>query len=332
MLIRDMRLCSLLLVPFLIAGCGGGGGGGSGGSSPVAADPTPDDPAGLRGGIVTVAITDGPMEDIDDLVLHVTHLDFGHANGDVTRLEIRGGPADIDVVALQNGITHDLVDHASLPAGEYHWLELGVDLDHSRIGLSGGGHHGMRLAVADAFRVREAFAIREDQHREFILDFDLRNAVQRHRMGGMLGSQFRLHNGLRLMGIENAGGLTGTIDTSLIDINHPGCDPDIGGNWAYLFHGNASEPDDLSSTETDGAAGPFALDRVELQNGNGEYRYHFAFLPEGSYRLAFSCSSDWDEPGDDDYPNDPDGRFHFQAFGDPVAVRAGEVTVYDVGP
>lgn len=329
MMALDKRLACMLLVSFLIAGCGGGG---SGGSAPVAAGPTPDDPAGPGTGIVTVAITDGPMEDIDELILHVTHLDFGHANGDVTRLALHGGPTDIDMVALQNGITLDLVDHAGLPAGEYHWMELGVDLDHSEIGLGGGGRHGMRLADADAFRVQEQFTIHEQEHNEFIMDFDLRNAVHRHHMGGMMGSEFELHHGLRLMDVEHAGGLTGTVDTSLIDINHPDCDPAVGGNWAYLFHGDATQPDDLSSTDTDGAAGPFAMDRVELQNGNGEYRYHFAFLPEGSYRVAFSCSSDWDELGDDDYPNDPDGRFHFQAFGDRVAVHAGDVTVYDVGP
>ena len=180
--------------------------------------------------------------------------------------------------------------------------------------------------------MQERFTIREDEHSEFIMDFDLRSAVQQHRMGGTMGRQYQLHNGLRLMDVEHAGGLTGTIDPSLLDISHPDCDPAVGGNWAYLFHGDASEPDDLSSTDTDGVAGPFAMDRVELQNGNGEYRYHFAFLPEGSYRVAFSCSSDWDESGDDDYPNDPDGLFHFQAFGRPVAVHAGEVTDYAVGP
>jgi len=317
-----------VFIPFLVAGCGGGG---SGGSSPVAVQPSPDDPAGSATGVVTVAITDGPMEDVNELLLHVTHLDFGSANGDVTRLELHGGPTDIDMVALQNGVTHDLIDHASLPAGEYRWMELGVDLDRSEIGLGDGGHHGMTLADVNAFRVQEQFTVHEQEHSEFIIDFDLRYAIQQHHMGGMMGDQFEIHQGLRLMDMEHAGGLTGMIDASLIDINHPDCDPAIGGNWAYLFHGDATEPDDLSYTDTDSVAGPFAMDRVELDSGTGQYRYHFAFVPEGSYRVAFSCSSDWDEPGDDDYPNDPDGRFNFQAFGDPVAVHAGQVTVCDVG-
>ena len=71
--------------------------------------------------------------------------------------------------------------------------------------------------------------------------------------------------------------------------------------------------------------------KVELHEGIGEYRYHFAFVPEGSYRVAFSCSSDWDEPGDDDYPQDPDGEFDFQAFTDPLDVVAGQMTGFDVG-
>lgn len=272
------------------------------------------------------------MENIDEAVLRITHVDVGHANGDVTRLQLYGGPSDIDMVALQNGLTRDLIDHASLPAGEYHWMELGVDLDRSGIRLGSGGHHGLRLADADAFRVHQRFRIHEEEHSEFIMDFDLRHAVQQRRMGGMMGARFELHRGLRLMNVEQAGGLTGMVDPALIDINHPGCDPTPGGNWAYLFPGESVEPDDLSATDTDGAAGPYAMDRVELNSGTGEFRYHFAFVPEGSYRIAFSCSGEWDEPGDDDYPNDPDGRFHFEAFTDPVDVRAGRMTEYDVGP
>jgi len=309
------------MTSFVLGACGGG----SGGSSGTATNPTDET------GTITVAITDGPMEDAQELMLRVTHVDFGQANGDVIRLQLHDGPADLDMMALQNGLTHDLVDHASLPAGDYRWMELGVDLEHSHIGMPDGGHYGLQLGEPEAFRVEQQFTIRSREHDEFIMDFDLRNAVQHHHMGGMMGDSFELHHALRLMNMEDVGGLTGAIDESLVDINYPDCDPAPGGNWAYLFPGDATQPDDVAETETDGIAGPIATDRVELHEGVGEYRYHFAFLPAGSYRVAFSCSSDWDEPGDDDYPQDPDGRFDFQAFSDPVAVVAGQVTVFDVG-
>jgi hypothetical protein len=271
------------------------------------------------------------MEEAQELVLRLTHVDVGHANGDVTRLGLREGPMDLDMLQLQNGLTHDLLDRASLPAGEYHWMELGLDPDRSHIGLQGGGRHGLTMGEQDALRVRERFTIRDGEHEEFVMDFDLRNAVQHHHMGGMMGDRFELHNALRLMHRDEAGGLAGAIDESLIDFNHPDCDPAPGGNWAYLFPGDAAQPDDLAEEDTDGFAGPIATDRVELHPGVGEYRYHFAFLPEGSYRVAFSCSSDWDEPGDDDYPEDPEGEFDFQAFSDPVEVVASQMTIFDIG-
>lgn len=51
-----------------------------------------------------------------------------------------------------------------------------------------------------------------------------------------------------------------------------------------------------------------------MNYGAGAHEYHFGYLPEGSYRLAFTCSGEWDEPGNDDYPYDPDGRFGFRFF------------------
>jgi hypothetical protein len=100
----------------------------------------------------------------------------------------------------------------------------------------------------------------------------------------------------------NSGGLVGSIDNSLVDINHPACDPAVGGNWAYLFAGTTREPDDIAEVEEDGRDGPVVTDRVELHAGTGEYRYHFAFLEPGSYRVAFTCSGEWDEAGDTTIP------------------------------
>lgn len=304
----------ILVASLALAACGGG----SGGSSDT--------------GTITVGVTDGPMEEAQELVLHVTHIDFGHENGDVTRVMLGGGPADLDIMAYQNGVTHELIDHASLPAGHYSWVELGIDPDQSHIGLQGGGHYGLELRDPEVMRIHQEFDIRSGVHEEFVMDFDLRQGVQRHHMGGMMGDRYELHSGMRFIHAEDSGGIMGAIDDSLIDINHPDCDPAPGGNWAYLFAGNAVQPDDLAESDSDGLAGPLVTDRVELHPGTGEYRYHFAFLPAGSYRVAFSCSSEWDESGDEDYPVDPDGQFDFQALSEPIAVVAGQMTVVDVGP
>ncbi len=305
-----------------LAACGGGG------ATPVSQSAN----ASAQTGTVTLAITDGPMEEAYALVLHVTYIEFGHADDGVTRLEPQGGPVSLDMMQLQNGMTHALLERVTVPAGEYHWLHLGIDPDSSYIELQSGAHHQLQLGDANGLRVHEPFEIHASQHAEFVLDFDLRLGVQHHQMGGMMGEQYELRSALHLMHMEDVGGITGTVDATLVDVNHAGCDPALGGNWVYLFPGDATQPDDVAESDTDGMAGPMATDRVELDIGTGEYRYHFAFVPAASYRVAFTCAGEWDEAGDDDYPTDADGRFDFHAFSGPVEVVAGQVREFHIGP
>jgi len=71
---------------------------------------------------------------------------------------------------------------------------------------------------------------------------------------------------------------------------------------------------------------------VELDPQTGEHIYHFDFIESGSYRIAFSCSGEWDEQADDDYPADPEGRFDFQFFSNPMNVTAGQQHRFDLMP
>ncbi len=148
-------------------------------------------------------------------------------------------------------------------------------------------------------------------------------------MGVLIPALFR---SMRLINMDVAGGMTGMVDASMIDINHPDCDAAPGGNWAYLFPGDAADPDDVAESESDSVPGPTATDRVEMDPGTGDHFYHFAYLPAGSYPVAFTCSGEWDEAGDDDYPSDPDGRFDFRMFSDPVDVAAGQMHRFDLMP
>lgn len=55
------------------------------------------------------------------------------------------------------------------------------------------------------------------------------------------------------------------------------------------------------------------------------YEYHFACLPEGSYRMAFTCSGEWDEASEHDYPSAPKGKFNFQHFSGSLEIVAGQM-------
>ena len=308
-------------LPAVLAGCGGGSG--------SAAHTAPK-----AVGSISISLTDGPWEEARSLVLNITDVELGYANGAAVRLHFPGGPISVDMMDMQNGMFQVLVERAEVPAGEYDWLRLRIDADRSYIDLAGtGGRYRMAMGsnAANGLEVRQRFRVQEAAHEEFMLDFDVRYGV-RHHDGGMMGDQYELRSAMRLVDMHDAGGLTGMIAASMVDINRPECDAASGGNWAYLYPGDTSMPDDIAETDTDSMPGPIATDRVEMQSGTGDYFYHFGYLPAGSYRVAFTCSGEWDEDGDDDYPSDPDGRFDFQTFSDAAAVTAGQIRRHDLVP
>lgn len=128
----------------------------------------------------------------------------------------------------------------------------------------------------------------------------------------MMGDQYELYSVIRLDNLHDAGSLTGMIGASMVDINHPDCGPAPGGNQTYLYPGDASMSAVIAEPDTDGVPARIATDQVEMRSGTGDYFTHFGYLPAGSYRIAFTCSGEWDNDGDDDYPSGPDGRLDFQ--------------------
>lgn len=312
-------LLTAAAISIALSGCGGGSGNDR-------MDPD-------RMGFVSLSITDGPWHDASAMVLHFTHVEFGHVSGDVVRLDFPGGPMDIDLMQLQNGASFQFMNRMSVPAGQYEWMRLHMDLNQCYIDdAQTGGRHNLHMGpnMGAWLQADDHFQVMEGAHHQFMLDYDIRLGMHHQHMGGGMGDRFELHHAMRCMDMANVGGLTGTIDPALIDLNHPDCDPAPGGNWAYLFPGDATEPDDIADVDTDGVPGPIATDRVDMNIATGDYYYHFGHLNEGTYRVAFTCSGEWDESGDDDYPNDPDGMFDFQMFSDPVDVTAGQMQQRDL--
>lgn len=306
-------------------GCSGGGNStGTGTPGPIS----------QSSGSISISLTDGPWEGAHAMVLHIIGIEIGRANGEVIHFDIDGGPITVDMMQLQNGVFQTLITDAGVPAGQYEWIRLRLDMQQSYIDMAGtGGRYGMQMSpdAANGLEAHSPFQISQSTSSEFMLDFDLRRGVQHHDMG-MMGDQYDLHSAMRLVDLRSAGGLTGMVAAAMVDINHAECDSTPGGNWAYIFPGDALAPDDIAATEVDGAPGPLAVDRVEMDPQTGDYIYHFDFLEPGSYRIAFSCSGEWDEETDDDYPADPDGRFTFHMFSGPVDVTGGQMHNFDLMP
>lgn len=293
--------------------------------------PPPEEPTT---GSITISLTDDPWEDAMEMVLHVTGVEMGHADGNVVMLEMTGGGMSINMMQLQNGESTMLADGAEVPMGQYEWMRLMIDPAQSHIDLaSTGGRHGMQMGsdAENGLEIMHDFEIGQAQHSEYMLDFDIRRGVQHHD-NGMMGGEYRLHSAMRMVDMSQSGGLMGTVDPAMIDVNHPDCDDAPGGNWAYLFHGDVTEPDDIADVDTDGMQGPMAADRIDMDTMTGEHRYHFGYLDPGQYRIAITCAGEWDEVGDDDHPNDPDDEFAFHMFSDPMEMMPGQMHDNDLSP
>jgi uncharacterized protein DUF4382 len=315
-----------LTLAFLVTGCGGGSSGGSGSSENNGnVDIT-------QNGTISIGITDGPSAEIRELTVHLTHLEMGDDTGQVTRYTPADGPREMELTALQNGTTEYFVENLEMPGGRYQWMEFGIEMAQTHLEFEDGRHHDLRMASGSVVRVEEAFTIEPGDHHDYVLDFDIRRSIHHHDGRGMMEDQYELHPAMRLVRADQTGSLVGTVDMSLIDAYHEDCDPSEGGNWAYLYHGDTLEPDDLESGGNPGSTGPIGMDRVEMDSASGEYRFHFAYVPSGTYRVAFSCSSEWDALDDDDYPDDAEGRFGFQAFTSPLDVQVGHETIHHIGP
>jgi len=319
------ELIAALLVATLIGACSGGSNHGARGATQALPTAT---------GTISISLTDGPWNDAMAMVLGITGIEMGHSDGTVVTVDLSTGPMDIDVMGLQNGMSQMLADAVEVPIGQYDWIRLKIDPDHTYFDMaSTGGRHMMMMGndATEGLEVHEPFEIRQSAYSEFMLDFDLRRGVQYHE-NGMMGGEYHLHSALRMIDMSNYGGLMGDVHSSLIDVNNPNCDDSPGGNWVYLFHGDVMEPDDIADPESDGMDGPIAADRVEMDDTSGLFHYHFGYLEPGRYRVAMTCSSEWDEAGDDDYPADPDGRFSFGLFSAPIDVLQGQMMRHDLVP
>lgn len=186
----------------LSAGCSGG---------------ASDTPPGATGsvipamGSISISLTDGPWEEPRALVLNITGMDLGHANGDVIGLDLPGGPMSVDMMQLQNGVIEPLLEGVDVPMGHYEWVRLRLDLSQSYIELAGtGDRHDMQMGpnASNGLEAHEPFEILDSIHHEFVLEFDMRRGVQHHH-GGMMGDQYELHSAMRLVNMDGAGGVTG---------------------------------------------------------------------------------------------------------------------------
>jgi hypothetical protein len=273
--------CTLALA--MLAACGGGGDSGEG-------------PGAQQFGRLTLRITDSPVTEAERVVVQFTGLEIKPR--DAAEPEVfTFTPRQIDLLALDGGGSETLLADELLPAGEYEWIRLqvnaGRDASDSFIELEDGSRHPLFIPSGNqtGLKLIRGFTIGVGGTNDFTIDFDLRKSVI-HPPG--LGEPYLLKPVLRLVNNLEVGIVDGTVAQALVV---DGCAPAV-----YLFTGAAAVPDDLGSATPPLAstAPPLASTAVNLDELTGAYRFRLAFVPAGTYTLAFTCAAADDDAEVDD--------------------------------
>lgn len=297
----------------VLAGCGGSGGSSSGAST----------------GTMSLQITDAAVDNADKVFIQFHGIELQAADGTRTTLYYCEDPMDstktivsesacttppkpmqIDLLALNGGLAHSLLDGFTLPSGHYSWARLMVDTAGTMDSYIVVAGNPFELTIPSGpqtgLKVNRGFDVPAGGHADFTIDFDLRKSV--HVTGTGV---YMLRPTLRMVDNTMVGAIAGTVDPSLIP---SGCTPAV-----YVFSGAGATPDDIDTDNTN----PDPVTTASVNTTDGTYKA--AFLEAGDYTVAYTCDAAADDPAVD---NTADNTVTFSNTAT-VTVTANSVTAHN---
>ena len=280
-------LAAVLLLSVLVA-CGGGSGTAS------------------SNGTMNLGVTDSPIDGATSLVVEFTAVQLQPSGGGSAITFNFSSPQQIDLVKLQNGNAAALLNGASVPAGNYEWIRLAMNVGannvvaNSYIEVNGaqfpiivpsGSETGLKLV--------QGFTMTANQVANFTIDFVLQQAVTAPPGQQVSGVQaYLLRPALRLIDNVQAGEISGTVALSTLQGLSPSCFDGNGDSMAhvYIFSGSGAMLTDIQFDATtglppNGHVNPVVTPPVILAS-SGQYTYAQPFLLAGTYTLAVACGAD----------------------------------------
>jgi hypothetical protein len=283
--IRSTAALAVVSALISLAGCGGSG------------DSGPDT------GTLRLGITDSPVDQVSAVVVQFTGVELKPKNGPAFSRDFTT-PKSIELLSLQGVNREMLLENETVPAGEYEWLRLKVNVDpdvrDSYVTMIDGSECEMRIPSGNqtGLKLIRGFTVGVGTVTDFTLDFDLRKSLieppgQASDSTTCDGRVFQLKPVLRMVDNLQVGAIGGAIDPSLLTpaacINSP-----VKPGNVYLFGPVAAGtdpatvvPDDVDGIATDGAD-PLASALVS----DVDYSYTIGFVPPGKYVVAYTCDAD----------------------------------------
>ncbi|MGH8372034.1 MAG: DUF4382 domain-containing protein [Gammaproteobacteria bacterium] len=235
---------------------------------------------------LNLAVTDTPVDGATSVVVTFTGVQLQGAGGAAMEYDF-AMPKQIDLLKQQGSNSASLLTGVSIPAGNYQWIRLLVDMSQSTITTSDGNMHQLTIPSGDqtGLKLVSGFTLAAGDIANFTIDFNLRQSIT------LANGIYILKPALRLMNNQQVGTLSGSVSNTFtlgsVAISDPSCSPAV-----YIYSGSAVTPTDINTTSS---VQPVATASASLNSSSGNYTYTQAFLAPGAYTLAMVCAAD-DDP------------------------------------
>ncbi|MFN3712188.1 MAG: DUF4382 domain-containing protein [Alcanivoracaceae bacterium] len=282
-------------------------------------------------GIVSMAITDAPVDNVTLVQLSISRIDLKPARGNVV-VYTPAEPIIIEnLLDLQGTNAVALLPATEVPAGDYNWLRLYIDggyPDSFVVTNEGGnvdllvpGQQGSNLPNTRHIQLVSGFAVPVGGRADFTIDVDLRRALTKPANQ----DYYLLRPALRITDDSTTGSIFGVVDEALVMDEE--CTNNLGndqGVAVYLYEGTGATTGDIHVNDNGGTIGndnPLTTGNVRLDTQSGLLTYSIGFVPAGDYTAALTCQAL------DDMPDQNDEILFSQSLN--IAVVAGQNTSAD---
>lgn len=252
-------------------------------------------------GSLSVGLTDAPIDEAQHVYVSIKGLSINHEDEgwvDYNFDEVKR----VDLLTLQSGNTLNLVENITVQAGNYKVrLNLAKDngdanLEHAIVLTADGSEYPITIpsGYQTGLKLTSDISVQANGSASYTIDFDVRKSIVQTS-----STSYKLKPVLHVVDNADVGSLSGTIDSNLLTAGTcSDADPNTY-NAVYVFKGSNVTPDDLGSS----GAQAVATTPVEYDSASGQYQYKSAFLEEGDYTVAFTCSADLENTETDDELN-----------------------------
>lgn len=239
------------------------------------------------GATINLSVADTPVDEADSVVVAFTGVVLMGPDGQ-TSFKF-ATEQTLDLLKLHGNISAKLLNGIKVPAGNYQWLRLDVDVANSYVISSTGGKYPLNIPSGSqsGLKLVSGFTLAQGDIANFMIDFYLRQGLTLDNSGGT--TTYTLKPAQRLINLQQVGMITGMVSSSLNIggnlITDNTCSPAV---YVYLGSNVITEGYDVAVS---GGSMPITSSSISLDATTGNYAYTVGFLAPGTYTLAVTCAA-----------------------------------------